>query len=204
MSQQIPCLSYGKPGILAAWLVLMACLPLNAQAAGMVLTGEIAFGGDDLVIVSGGEDLHAGELLNLGIGFDFDLNAAKTLLLRTGINYKFTAVEASNGDAYFDRWPLDLILVWRQGNASLGAGLTYHLSPSYEIDANGITSEADFDDALGLLLQAGFMVTPTMELGVRVTMIEYEPSVPLTWWPSGAPIDKVDGDSFGFYVSVGF
>ena len=190
--------------LLGGGFALLATLPLNAQAGGLVLTGELAFGGDDLVVVSDSEDLQAGQLLNLGIGFDFDLNPAKTLLLRTGINYKFDAVDASNGDAYFDRWPLDLILVWRQGNASLGAGLTYHLSPSYEVTVDGFSSEVDFDDALGFLLQAGFMATPTLDLGARVTMIEYEPSQPATWYPSGAPIDKVDGDSFGIYVSVGF
>jgi hypothetical protein len=194
-----------KPGRqLAAGFALLAFMPLNAPAAGMVLTGEVAFGGDDLTVVSGGEDLQAGQLLNLGIGYDFDLNPAKTLLLRAGINYKFDSVDASNGEADFDRWPLDLILVSRQGNFSLGAGITYHLSPSYEATINGFSTEVDFDDALGFLLQAGVMVTPTMELGARVTMIEYEPAQPTVMFPSLTPIDKVDGDSFGIYVTIGF
>lgn len=187
-----------------ALITVLACTPLQAPAAGLVLTGEIAFGGDDMVVVTNGDDLQAGELLNLGIGYDFDLNAAKSLLLRTGINYKFTAVDASNGDADFTRWPLDLILVWRQGTASLGAGLTYHLSPSYEATVNGLSTKVDFDDAPGFLLQAGLMVTPTMELGARVTLIEYEPAQPTVMLPSLTPVNKVDGDSIGIYLSVGF
>jgi hypothetical protein len=192
--------------LLAAGFALLAAMPLHTQAAGMVLTGEIAFGGDKLASVSGDydEDLRAGQLLNLGIGFDFDLNPAKTLLLRAGINYKFDSIDADNGEADFDRWPLDLILVSRQGNVALGAGLTYHLSPSYEATVNGFSTEVDFDDALGFLLQAGFMVTPTLELGGRVTLIEYEPSQPTVMFPSLTPVDKVDGDSIGIYVSVGF
>lgn len=203
MSQQIPCLSYGKPGILAAWLVLMACLPLNAQAAGMVLTGEIAFGGDDLVVVSGGENLQAGQLLTLGIGYDFDLNAAKTLRLRTGINYKFDSVDAANGEADFDRWPLDVLLITQQGNFALGAGLTLHLSPSFEATVSGTTTRINFDDSLGLLLQAGYMIGERTELGARFTLIDYKSDQPLVL-PGGGITDKVDGDSFGVYISTGF
>lgn len=190
----------------AAGFALLAFMPLNASAAGMVLTGEIAFGGDELASVSGDyeEDLQAGQLLNLGIGYDFDLNPAKTLLLRAGINYKFDSIDADNGEADFDRWPLDLILISRQGAFSLGAGITYHLSPSYDATINGISTEVDFDDALGFLLQAGYMMTEKIELGARVTMIEYEPSQPTVLFPSFTPIDEVDGDSFGIYISIGF
>lgn len=204
MSRHRP--SHMQNWLLAAGFALLASVPVGSQAAGLVLTGEIAFGGDTLASVNGDydQDLRAGQLLNLGIGFDFDLNPAKTLLLRAGINYKFDAIDADNGEADFDRWPLDLILVSRQGNLSLGAGLTYHLSPTYDDTINGISTRIDFDDALGFLLQAGFMVTPTMELGGRVTLIEYEPSQPTVMLPSLTPVDKIDGDSIGIYISVGF
>lgn len=197
-------LSHKQNRLLVAGLVLLAFIPLKAPAAGLVLTGEIAFGGDDLAVVSGDSgDLQAGQLLNLGIGYDFDLNAAKTLRLRTGINYKFDSVDADNGEADFDRWPLDFILISQQGNFSLGAGLTYHLSPSFEATVNGSTSRVDFDDALGFLLQAGYMVAERIELGARVTLIEYE-SDSLLVTPGGAITNKVDGDSFGLYISAGF
>ena len=204
MSQQKPFLSYGKPGILALWLVLMACLSLNAQAAGLVLTGEIAFGGDDLAVVSGDSgDVQAGQLLNLGIGYDFELNAEKTLFLRTGINYKFDSVDASNGEADFDRWPLDVLVISRQGNWALGAGITYHLSPTFEATINGIRSRVNFDDSLGFLLQAGYLVAERVELGARFTMIDYE-SDQLLVTPGGAITNKVEGDSIGFYITAGF
>ena len=88
--------------LIATGFALLTFIPLSAQSAGFVLTGEIAFGGDDLAVVSGGGgDLQAGQLLNLGIGYDFDLNTDKSLRLRTGINYKFDSVDASNGEADF-------------------------------------------------------------------------------------------------------
>lgn len=189
--------------LLAAGFALLASMSLNAQAAGPVLTGELAFGGDDLAVVAGGEDLQAGQLLNLGIGYDFDLNAAKTLLLRAGINYKFDSVDADNGEADFDRWPLDVLLISRVGNFALGAGITYHLSPSFEATVNGSTSRVDFDDSLGFLLQAGYLVAERIELGARVTLIEYESDQPLMLI-NGAISNKVDGDSFGIYISAGF
>lgn len=189
--------------LFAAGFALLASAPVSTQAGGLVLTGEIAFGGDDLAVVSGGDDLQAGQLLNLGIGYYFDLNLAKTLLLRAGINYKFDSVDASNGEADFDRWPLDLLVVSRQGSFALGAGITYHLSPTFEATISGSTSRVDFDDSLGFLLQAGYLATPTMELGARVTLIEYE-SGSLLVLTNGSITNKVDGDSFGIYATVGF
>jgi hypothetical protein len=196
-------LSHKQNRLLVAGLALLAFTPLKASAAGMVLTGEIAFGGDDLAVVTGGEDLQAGQLLNLGIGYDFDLNAAKTLRLRTGINYKFDSVDATNGEADFDRWPLDVLLVSRAGNFALGAGITYHLSPTYEATINSASTKIDFDDSLGFLLQAGYLVAERVELGARVTLIEYE-SDQAFLTTSGTVANKVDGDSFGIYISAGF
>jgi hypothetical protein len=201
--QQKPLLTHGKNRRLPALFAFLVFIPLNTQAAGMVLTGEIAFGGDDLADVNDGGDLQAGQLLNLGIGYDLDLNPAKTLQLRTGINYKVDSVDADNGEADFDRWPVDVLLISRQGNIALGAGLTYHLSPTFEATINGVTSRVDFDDSLGFLLQAGYLVAERIELGARVTLIEYESDQPLLL-TNGAIADKVDGDSFGFYVSAGF
>lgn len=188
---------------LSALLAFVAFVPFSAQAAGPVLTGEIAFGGDDMVVVTGGGDLQAGQLLNLGIGYDFDLNAAKTLRLRTGINYKFDSVDASNGEADFDRWPLDVLLISRQGNFSLGAGITYHLSPSYEASVNGVSTSIDFDDSLGFLLQAGYLMSERLEIGARVTLIDYETDRPIVSI-GGTLTNKVEGDSIGVYLSTGF
>ena len=196
---------HAKDSLLAIGFVFLTSIPLSAPAVGFVLTGEIAFGGDDLVIVSGGGgDLQAGQLLNLGIGYDFDLNTAKTLRLRTGINYKFDSVDASNGEADFDRWPLDVLVITRQGNFALGAGITYHLSPTLEDNIDGISSRINFKDSLGFLLQAGYMVAERIELGVRATLIEYKSDQPLLQLSSGTIVNKIDGDSFGLYVSAGF
>ncbi len=192
-----------KSWLIPSLFTLLAFNPLNTQAAGVVLTGELAFGGDDLALVTGGNDVQAGQFLNLGVGYDFDLNTEKTLRLRAGINYKFDGADATNGEADFDRWPLDLILISRQGNFSLGAGITYHLSPTFEATINGSTSRVDFDDSMGFLLQAGFMVAERIELGARYTMIEYESDRPVVM-ANGAVTTKVDGDSFGLYISAGF
>lgn len=79
MPQQNPPHTQGKNRRLPVLFAFLVFIPLNTQAAGMVLTGEVAFGGDDLAAVNGDGDLQAGQLLNLGIGYDFDLNGAKTL-----------------------------------------------------------------------------------------------------------------------------
>ena len=76
--------------LFAAGFALLACAPVSTQAGGLVLTGELAFGGDDLAVVSGGDDVQAGQFINLGIGYDFDLNAEKTLLLRDGRGVRMT------------------------------------------------------------------------------------------------------------------
>ncbi len=47
------------------------------------------------------------------------------------------------------------------------------------------------------------MVAERIELGARYTMIEYESDRPVVM-TNGAVTTKVDGDSFGLYISAGF
>jgi hypothetical protein len=83
-------------------------------------------------------------------------------------------INASNGDIEFTRLPLEALVFYRFDRARLGGGVTYHLNP--ELEGSGVVSPLNvkFDDALGFVLQADFLVTDKMAIGLRYTSLNYE------------------------------
>jgi hypothetical protein len=65
----------------------------------------------------------------------------------------------------------------------LGGGLTYHLNPELSGGFTGYDNNGDYfndsvddeyDDALGGVVQAQFMISETMSVGIKGTFIEYK------------------------------
>jgi len=135
------------------------------------------FGGDTLVTVTftdgSSESIKANELLSLGGGVSI-VNAAGDIEAELSLSYKFALINASNGDVTFSRWPLDALVFYRLPELRLGGGLTYHINP--KLSGSGVASgiDATFDNALGLLLQVDYRVTPKINLGIRYTSLDYK------------------------------
>ncbi len=184
-------------------LSLATLFPLTVQAGNVVIGAEISSGGDEIATLSSGDSIKAGELLYLGAGYDFSLNRDDSLRLRAMLGYKFVTVNASNGDIKFNRLPLDLTLIKRFGAFALGAGLSYHLSPKYDGTVNGTTTRINFDDALGGTLQASYYFAQRMELGLRLTSIDYKSNSSFHL-PDGTVVNKLSGNSAGLFFTAGF
>ena len=166
----------------AAFAALAALLlggTATAQAAEIrpMFKGAADFGGDTLITVQfsdgSSESIKANELLSLGGGVSI-VNDAGDIETELTLSYKFRMVTATNGDVTFSRWPLDALVFYRLPELRLGGGLTYHLGP--ELSGSGFAGglNVKFDDALGLLLQADYRVTPKINLGVRYTSLDYK------------------------------
>jgi hypothetical protein len=135
------------------------------------------FGGDTLVevaFIDGSTDsVKANEGLYIGGGASI-VTDSREWEIELSLGYKFSMINASNGDIEFTRLPLEALVFYRFDRVRVGGGVTYHLNP--ELDGSGVVSPLNvkFDDALGFVLQADFLVTEKMAIGMRYTNLKYE------------------------------
>lgn len=184
-------------------IVLLACLCFSCTAAAMgagenksLFSAAISFGGDDL-----GEDIRGGGDMSLSYGRLFPLDNNTHLQLGVGLKYDYTG--ASNGDIWFYRIPLELMLFKESGPFRAGGGLVYHFAPTYEAEVNGISSKIDFDDAVGIALQVDLFFKTNFSVGIRYEYISYTPEY-FIYTPSQELLYSVDGSSLGIYGSLYF
>ncbi|MBQ0797065.1 outer membrane beta-barrel protein [Zhongshania sp.] len=158
-----------------------------------IVTSAITHGGDDIAKVqfknADSEKIKAGDLLMIGGGIL--ISPPQSLFsVQLTVNYYFDSIIAKNGDASFDRYPVELLVFVNPGRHRVGAGITEHFSPRAELDFDGQEkSSAKFDDATGLILQYDYKLTDDLFLGLRYTAITYTASD-----NQGA---DVDGDNVG-------
>lgn len=175
--------------------------PLTAPAPlQFIVNGAITEGGDDLVKVkfknAESEKIKAGGLLMLGGGVLLTPGSGAVSLQLT-LNYHFDSITAKNGDASFDRFPLEAIVFVNNGRHRFGAGVSHHLSPEADFDFdNQPKDSAEFDDATGLVVEYDYSITSAVRIGLRYTAIEYE--------ASDFVGEKVDGDHVGLTASLAF
>jgi hypothetical protein len=158
-----------------------------ASSTDLLLTFGVTYGGDKLATIeyTNGDDvdLHGGGLVLFGIGavhrFSDNWEA------QASVNYHVDRANARNGDATFDRMPLDLLGFYmpldllgfyRAGAHRFGGGLTYHLNPKFDSDFDfaGGDGAADFDNALGAVIEYDYFFNEHISLGVRYTNIKYQ------------------------------
>ncbi len=172
----------------------------SASASGLVLEGGLHFGGDELARATytngNTTSVDAGALISFGIGAGFDL--APDLESRVTIGIKVDEVTASNGDISFTRYPIDVLFLYNTGDWKLGGGITYHLNP--KLEGGGVVTglRAEFDDALGLLLEIDRNLG-NFYIGGRITFIDYE-SIPSATVRNAT----VNGDSIGIVAGMRF
>ncbi len=90
------------------------------------------------------------------------------------VGYKSDSTSASNGDITMSRVYLTALGMYNFGKVGVGAGVTYHLTPelSSSGDAKGI--EADFDSAVGPVVQATYTFNKGYSVGLKATMLDYK------------------------------
>lgn len=164
------------PGLV---LMVAAAVPLACNAADVrpVAKAGFDFGGDNLVtaqFTNGSSDsIKANELLYLGVGASV-ITDSKDIEVEVTLSYKFKNISATNGDIKWTRYPLEALVFYRFPKYRLGGGLTYHLSP--KVSGSGIASNinGNFDDSIGLVLQADYLITQKLSVGGRYTSLKYK------------------------------
>lgn len=157
------------------------------------------FGGDTVVtaVFTNGstKSIKANEGLFVGGGVSI-MNDARNLQGEVSLSYKFQSIDASNGSIDFTRFPLDMLVFYRESRFRFGGGLTYHMSP--KVKGSGVVGglNVDFKDALGVILEADYLVWRDMAVGLRYTILEYKTAT--------GPAATANSDGFGLAFSVSF
>jgi len=183
----VPCLS----------LAVLFSSPAQAEIK-PILTFGLELGGEELVPESMG-DVNAGGGYTFGAGLSFSA-VDSSLSLRAMIHYLFKIVEYTNldGEASFDAFPIELGLFNSWEKHEIGAGLSYHLNPSQELEiTNSYSYTVDFEDASGLFLQYNYIFSPTSAssngnntyVGIKYTAMDY---------------GSIDASSLGIYLGTRF
>ena len=185
-------------GILGSALLITTSVS-EAREIEWVIQAELSTGGDKIaeVIFDDGskETIYGGGTYMFGGGILVDtLSDSSIYQTQLTINYKFDSSNASNGDISWDRYPLELIQFFNTDQWRLGAGLSYHLSPS--VSGSGFASgfDANFDDALGFVAEIDYLFDDQGFIGGRISSIEYKSEYGGT----------MDGSSIGLIVGAHF
>ena len=200
---------------LATTLITLAVIstPLHARPnpAGknvyFLVTTGLTFGGDRLATVDiidafddeDRVDIDAGQLFYLAGGVIIPFGRTGFSIQST-IGWHTDGVSADNGDASFERFPLELLSFYTIGQHRFGGGISYIFSPELDLkDINNAT--ATFDDTLGFIAEYGYFFSNTgIMLGARYQYTEFE--LESTQGNSGVGNGDVDGSYFG--ITFGF
>lgn len=167
-------------------------LRLAFEAGGDKL-GQANFENGDSEAIKAGGEAHIELGLRRGLfgpGWESDLS----------VGYKVDTATARNGDITFSRITVNAMQYYLATDAiRAGAGLTYHLNPTFEIDVDDdvgglVSGETDADDALGFMAAIEYVANVRVEIGLRATLIDYE-------FDNG---EDADGNSFGAYLTYRF
>jgi len=121
------------------------------------------------------DEVNLGGGLKIALGIENALGENKNKALSFSLGFIRRRLDASNGDADFDVVTFDSIYSWINQKHQFGVGATFHLGPEFKSDIDGFTPvRIEFDDALGLILQYRFELTPGFHIGVRLTEMDYE------------------------------
>jgi hypothetical protein len=176
-------------------LSLMAIVALNSNilmASDMnpILQFGYDFGGETLATVESYDyyDGYETSKIRAGQGINFEVGAAisskeSPIEVQFLIGYKVDRESTSNGSVTWDRIPMTAIAMVKKNKWKFGGGLTYHLNPELSGSFTGYDNNGDYfndsvddeyDDALGGVVQAQFMISETMSVGIKGTFIEYK------------------------------
>jgi len=148
--------------------------------------------------------------IRAGEGVSFEAGAAigsdnSNMELQFLVGYKFDSDSATNGEVTWDVVPFTALAMFKSNKWKFGGGLTYHLNPRlnstfpiYDKNNNFLSNGINdtYKDALGGVAKIQYRVTPSFDVGLKGTLIEYE--------LEDDPSYKARGNSIGFVLSYTF
>ncbi len=173
-------------------LIIPALLAMPLAQADLYVELGAESGSKELIATSNGDNIYSGGGVKVAAGVQNYINYDTSIRLTLG--YLGDSVDATNGHAAINTVTFDALYLVNSGLHTFGIGPTVHMSPSYHDNVSGYTPvDIEFDNAVGLMFQYGYKLVPGIEIGARVTNIEYVNNA-----------TTLDASSFGVYLSNGF
>ena len=145
---------------------------------------------------NGGLSFEAGAVLG---------NNNSNMELQLLVGYKFDSDSADNGDVTWDVVPFSALAMFKSNKWKFGGGVTYHLNPELDssfplydsnnnLVSNGINEK--YNNAFGGVIKMQYRATPSLDIGLKGTLIEYE--------LKNDPTITTKGNSIGIVLSYTF
>lgn len=135
----------------------------------------LGFGGDDVFSGnSNNKTISAGDVTSFG-GYVLSPLLANELFFKTSANLMSKGKNYHDGESErLGSMSIDALIMKQVDDLNFGAGITYHLNPSYEFDYNdGNLDKVNYDSAAGFILEFNKALKRGFNAGVRYTHIEY-------------------------------
>lgn len=162
-----------------------------------VLGMDLTFGGDTISTQSytdgSSSSTRAGGVVQLGGGVAWN-SADMPISAQFTINYHVDNKSASNGTIKFERFPIEgLVFYTGVPNWRFGGGVRFVQSPKFSDSYLG--NSADFKNAIGGVVEAGYSFGPGSWVTLRYVSEKYEQTTYNGTSLNGS--NKIDGSHFG-------
>jgi hypothetical protein len=137
----------------------------------------------------GSSKITAGGTVSLFIGTALYLTNVPLKLQITGGYYVDRTSDVEDLDSKFIRYPIDVFLYYYLDYIRIGAGLTYHINPTFTEDL--YHTKIKFDNALGYYFDIGY-IWRSITFSGRYTIIEYG---------FGNMPNMLKGNNWGLYIT---
>jgi hypothetical protein len=173
-------------------------MPTDREIHGVASFG-LTGGGETVAVAQfsdGSEQkIRTGGLVELKLGVEYR-RAGSALATQINIGYHVDGIAASNGNARFSRYPLELLGYWHiNPNVRLGGGLRWALNPTYSASGAAGEGSLNFKSSTGYVLEGEYLFNPQLGLSLRGVSETYNPD---------GPLGKISGNHVGLRFNYYF
>jgi opacity protein-like surface antigen len=171
--------------------------PVDKQLRFLV-GGGLTFGGDKLITVKYENDVdmsvRAGGMIALTGGVEYRVSNAFSLQATLG--YHVDNTSASNADARFDRFPMELLAYYHLSPQwRVGGGARYVSNPKFKTSGVADIGDYTFDNTIGGLVEVEYLMNEHVGFKLRYVQEKYE---------SKQIRGKIDGNHVGMLANFYF
>ena len=161
---------------------LLASSLVSAESAyidklGMSFNLDLLMGGDVFAAITftdgTSETVKAGSGIGFGAGITYQVDDKIKAETRLSYLSDSASGETSGGSTLefdFTRYPLDFMGFYQHGKPSFGAGLTYHMSPTFSDGED----DFEFDSNLGTVFEYRYFYTKAASINLKMVNISYD------------------------------